>query len=110
MLIFPADFSCRGLAPERTCNYKVIMSLVSTRSLRLAWVALFLTACGGTTVPMTKPGASKADWERDKKACEAQAARAAKAQMGANTANQAHNRVLLSCMHDRGWTQPADPR
>jgi hypothetical protein len=55
---------------------------------------------------MHKAGATDAEYARDKKICEAQASRAARGQLaGQPAAAAAHNRVLLACMHDRGWEQ-----
>jgi hypothetical protein len=65
-----------------------------------------LSACANP-VQMTKPGGTQAEYERDSGICMAQAERAKRAQLRPREATQAHNRVLLACMRDRGWEQVA---
>ena len=74
------------------------------RQLPVAFLIAALTACTGP-IRMHKAGATDADYQRDKKACEAHAARALRGQIAGQRNAAAHNRVLLSCMNERGWEQ-----
>jgi hypothetical protein len=75
--------------------------------VRSITASILLAALAACTNPVRfhKAGATDADYQRDKKACEAQAKRAASGQMAPQAAAASHNRVLLACMHDRGWRQ-----
>jgi hypothetical protein len=71
-------------------------------------LAFVLAACRAPSLTMVKPGATTAEFERDKQICTDQADRAYRTQVSSRDAKMAHNRVLLSCMRDRGWEQSAD--
>jgi hypothetical protein len=72
------------------------------RSITASILLTVLAACANP-VRLHRAGATDADYQRDKKACETQAKRAAGGQMAPQAAAASHNRVLLACMHDRGW-------
>lgn len=67
-------------------------------------LALAAAACALNTFVWTKPGSTKADFDRDYAVCKAQADAGASRPLtsGADRA-QIHNRVLGSCMRDRGY-------
>ena len=69
-----------------------------------AFLLAVLAACTNP-IRMHKAGATAADYERDKKVCEAQASRAVRGQLDTKAGIAAHNRVLLGCMRERGWEQ-----
>lgn len=76
--------------------------------MRFPFAAILVLIAGCTPqIEMTKAGATDADYQRDKKTCEAQASRASRQhqQLSGRQASEAHNRVLLGCMRERGWEQ-----
>jgi hypothetical protein len=76
--------------------------------LVVATILLGVLAACTNPVRMTKADATADDYKRDKGNCDVQASRTARGRLlGARDATEAHNRVLLSCMQDRGWEQVA---
>jgi hypothetical protein len=55
-----------------------------------------------------KPGSRPGDFERDNGICTRQAESARKQIIGARDASKAYNRVLISCLRERGWQRSSD--
>ena len=80
--------------------------MIQLRIMATSTLLAALCACTNP-VQMAKPGGTQAEYERDSGICKAQAERSKRDQMRPREATQAHNRVLLACMRDRGWEQAA---
>ena len=80
------------------------------RALLLA--AMLIAGCAEApgrsawTVEWEKPGATKADFDRDNGICTERAEEARRRMIGGRDAVRAHNRVLIDCMRSRGWERP----
>ena len=79
---------------------------------RLLLMVVFIGGCAEApgrsawTVEWEKPGATKAEFDRDNGFCSERAEEARRRMIGGRDAVRAHNRVLMECMRDRGWERP----
>lgn len=90
------------------------MAGVLTRTGSASLLLCLLVACaeapGGNPnrVGFFKPGSRSGDFERDNGFCTRQAESAKRPIVGGRDAANAYNRVLLSCLRERGWQRSSD--
>lgn len=90
------------------------MAGVPTHTGKAALLLCALLGCaeapGGNPnrVGFFKPGSQPGDFERDNQFCTRQADTARKQILGARDGSKAYNRVLISCLRERGWQRSSD--
>lgn len=77
--------------------------------MRLALVVLLLAGCARHNFPVSKPGASKEQADRDIAQCEDRARQFLRNRPATmRDQGQAYNRLVIDCLRDRGYSMSGE--